>query len=506
VEDNAPSPGFHEFRGKASGHASSVFVYDKNTEQRGIIRKIVGRAGARAIDLTNVQQPTCSPKCCIAVVGMGPGIDNEAFRIIRKLKVTGFRIIACGEGAESWSLNVRCLPLLAGAGQLLDKAATDFTACLCRALEQALATETKAQQETQQIKSMMCAMGMVGQSTAMMRVFRRVVSFSALSDLPVLITGETGTGKEGLARALHQLDRKRCRGPFVPVNCGAIVPSLAESEFFGHRRGAFTGAERDRKGLIRSAEAGVLFLDEIGELDAVLQAKLLRVLEDSHVMGVGEDSDVKVNIRVLAATSRDLEKMGRQGCFRTDLFHRLKVLSIDVPALRERTDDLAPLIRHFLEKHRTLSAAVPAGVSAEFLEALRQVDLPGNVRQLENIVRQAIARRVTDNPLDLRDLPLELLQQLSALVPSGQPTPPVESGEFGRVEVVNYVVQLLELNDWNLSRSLKTCERHAMEAAMRRVAGNQSKAARLLGITPRSVYNKMHKHRMGFSRGSSRVL
>jgi len=400
---------------------------------------------------------------------------------------------------------MRCLPLLAGAGQLLDKAATNFTACLCRALEQALAIETKVQQEAQQIKSMMCALGMVGQSAAMMRVFRTVVSFSAISDLPVLITGETGTGKEGLARALHHLDRKRCHGPFVPVNCGAIVPSLAESEFFGHRRGAFTGAERDRKGLIRSAEAGVLFLDEIGELDAVLQAKLLRVLEDSHVLGVGEDSDVKVNIRVLAATSRDLAKMGRQGYFRTDLFHRLNVLSIEVPALRERSDDFSPLIRHFLEKYRTLGAAVPVGVSAEFLEALRQVELPGNVRQLENIVRQALARRVTDDPLDLRDLPLDLLQQLSALAPSAQPTAQVKSAEVGRVEVVNYIVQLLELNEWNLSRSLKACERHAMEAAMRRVAGNQSKAARLLGITPRSVYNKMHKHRLGSSRGSSQA-
>jgi DNA-binding NtrC family response regulator len=223
-------------------------------------------------------------------------------------------------------------------------------------------------------------------------------------------------------------------------------------------------------------------------------------------MGVGEDSDVKVNIRVLAATSRDLEKMGHQGCFRTDLFHRLKVLSIDVPALRERPDDLAPLITHFLEKYRSLCAMEPTGVSAEFLEALRQVELPGNVRQLQNIVRQALAQRESDHPLGLCDLPVELLQQLSALAPSAEPTAQVESGEVGHVEVVNYVVQLLELNEWSLSRSLKTCERHVMEAAMRHVGGNQSKAARLLGITPRSVYNKMHKHRLGSSRGSSRVL
>jgi DNA-binding NtrC family response regulator len=489
----------------AFGLAPSILVYDKSPEHRAIICKIVSQVSARPVKVINVQEPKCSAECCIAVVGMGTEIDSAELQVVRELKATGFRVIACGEGSESWSVKMRCLPLLAGAGQLLDKAATNFTACLCRALEQALAIETKAQQEAQQIKSMMCALGMVGQSAAMMRVFRTVVSFSAISDLPVLITGETGTGKEGLARALHHLDRKRCHGPFVPVNCGAIVPSLAESEFFGHRRGAFTGAERDRKGLIRSAEAGVLFLDEIGELDAVLQAKLLRVLEDSHVLGVGEDSDVKVNIRVLAATSRDLAKMGRQGYFRTDLFHRLNVLSIEVPALRERSDDFSPLIRHFLEKYRTLGAAVPVGVSAEFLEALRQVELPGNVRQLENIVRQALAQRVTDDPLDLRDLPLDLLQQLSALAPSAQPTAQVKSAEVGRVEVVNYIVQLLELNEWNLSRSLRACERHAMEAAMRRVAGNQSKAARLLGITPRSVYNKMHKHRLGSSRGSSQV-
>jgi DNA-binding NtrC family response regulator len=145
-------------------------------------------------------------------------------------------------------------------------------------------------------------------------------------------------------------------------------------------------------------------------------------------------------------------------------------------------------------------------VSADFLEALRQVELPGNVRQLENIVRHALARRESDDPLDLRDLPVGLLQQLSTSAPSAQPPPQVESGEFGRSDIMNYIVRLLEVNEWNLERSLETCERHAMEAAMRRVAGNQSKAARLLGITPRTVYNKMHKHRLGPSKASSREL
>ena len=177
---------------------------------------------------------------------------------------------------------------------------------------------------------------------AMTDVFRSIIRFSTLSDLPVLIVGETGTGKEGLARALHRLDPKRKEGPFVAVNCGAIAAPLAESEFFGHRRGAFTGADRDRKGLVRSAEGGVLFLDEIGELEAALQAKLLRVLQESRVLGVGEDRDIQVNVRVVAATNRDLDQMGQQSRFRADLFHRLNVLSIRVPPLSERADDLAP--------------------------------------------------------------------------------------------------------------------------------------------------------------------
>ena len=183
-----------------------------------------------------------------------------------------------------------------------------------------VSSATRHHEEAQQIMSVMRDMGMVGRSTAMMHVFRSVIRFSALSDLPVLIAGETGTGKEGLAHALHRLDPKRKTGPFVAVNCGAIATSLAESELFGHRRGAFTGADRERKGLIRSAEGGVLFLDEIGELDVSLQAKLLRVLQENRVLGVGEDRDIAVNIRVVAATNRNLSQMGQQSRFRADCF------------------------------------------------------------------------------------------------------------------------------------------------------------------------------------------
>ena len=195
-------------------------------------------------------------------------------------------------------------------------------------------------------------LGSVGESQAMMAVFHTVLRVSPLSDMPVLITGETGTGKELLAHAIHQLDPKRCHGPFIALNCSALSPGLAESELFGHRRGAFTGADRERKGLIRAAEGGVLFLDEIGELDDALQAKLLRVLQENRVLGIGDDQEVAVNVRIIAATNRNLDAMVQQRTFRADLFHRLNVLAIHIPPLRERPADLKPLIEHFLEKHQ----------------------------------------------------------------------------------------------------------------------------------------------------------
>ena len=496
--NNEPeTKGCNESGKESPGPAWRVILWDRHSGRRARIRRFVNGLGAHTIELPDILSAPFSATCCVAVVGTGVEFDGEGMHILRVLKQKGFEIIAYEDGAESWDVKLRCLPLLAGAARLLDSGATNFDCRLQDVLKQTLRAEAKNQEEAQQIKSTMRNMGMVGASPAMMRVFRFVVRFSALSDLPVLIFGETGTGKEGLARALHRLDPKRSGGPFVAVNCGAIPASLAESEFFGHRRGAFTGADRDRKGLIRSAEGGVLFLDEIGELDASLQAKLLRVLQENRVLGVGEDREIEVNVRVVAATNRDIDQMAQQSRFRADLFHRLNVLSFRVPPLHERGDDLAPLTKHFLEKYRSLCCGAVPEVGADFLDALRQIALPGNVRQLENLIRQALVRRQTDTTLGLCDLPAEAWEQLSqgSDVPLAPEREREGSGELDPHAIARYVRILLNENGWNLSRSLAHCEQEAVEAAMQRARGNQSESARLLGITPRSVYNKMRKYR-----------
>jgi transcriptional regulator with PAS, ATPase and Fis domain len=319
--------------------------------------------------------------------------------------------------------------------------------------------------------------------------------------------GETGTGKEMVARAIHRLDPNRRNGPFVPVNCGAINASLAESELFGHRRGAFTGAERDRKGLVRAAIGGVLFLDEIGDLDANLQSKLLRVLQEHRVLALGDDQEVPVDVRVIAATNRHLDDMARKGVFRADLFHRLHVLSVRIPPLRERPDDIAPLVRHFCARCDAAACEGADLVTEEFLEALRRVVLPGNVRQLENLVRRAFLTRQGDGPLRLSDLPPEIWIQIAdttgsdieqAAYDEQVPTPrsPVASQPSGVDDGVFDPVDVLDANSWKLWRSLDFCEHKIVVAALGASHGNRSRAARLLGISLRSIFNKMRKYRL----------
>ena len=223
----------------------------------------------------------------------------------------------------------------------------DFRKSYGGSRRKSLRKKTRELAENERFHVLMRTFGIVGESDAIKSAFRQALRVSSFSDLAVLITGESGTGKELMARAIHQLDPKRRRGPFVAINCGAISPGLAESEMFGHSRGAFTGADRDRKGFVRAADGGVLFLDEVGELGSDIQAKLLRVLQDHRVMSVGTDHDVGVDVRVIAATNRNLERMMEQGQFREDLFHRLNMLSVHLPPLRERVADLKPLVDNF---------------------------------------------------------------------------------------------------------------------------------------------------------------
>ena len=506
MEDNALNLESSNQRGTTiTARQGGVILWDQQPQRRARIRQLVQGLGARVIEILDLQCGISPGAFCVAALGIGCEADSAELSALRDLKRHGMQILAYGEGTESWSVKIKCLSLLAGATQLLDSSGANFDHQFKSALADLLSAEVEKHEEAQRIRSMMRDIGMVGSSPGIMQVFRCVVRFSALSDLPVLISGETGTGKEGLARALHCLDPKRSRGPFVAVNCGAIATPLAESEFFGHRRGAFTGADRDRKGLIRSAEGGVLFLDEIGELDAALQAKLLRVLQDGRVLGVGEDHDTKVDIRVVAATNRDLEGMAQHSKFRVDLFHRLNVLSIKVPPLRERLADLEPLTEHFLEKYRFLCSGGRPHVGMDFLDALRQISLPGNVRQLENMIRQALVGRRSEASLGLYDLPVEAWEQLSQGGGAAEASQSENAGcrDSAARLIADYVRVLLDANGWNLSRSLAHCEREAVEAAMRRAQGNQSKSARLLGITPRSVYNKMRKYRA--ETGKSRV-
>ena len=423
---------------------------------------------------------------------------------IRAYKQIDFTVLAYAEGAERWPLRIRCLLLVAGASHLLDSGQSGFECRLSCLLKQLLHAYTERASEDRRITETMARLGVVGRSQAIIDVFRTILRIAVLSDLAVLLTGETGTGKECLARITHQLDPKRCSGPFIALNCGALMPTLAESELFGHRRGAFTGAERERKGLIRAADGGVLFLDEIGELSESLQAKLLRVLQEGRVLAVGAEHEVSVNVRVVAATNRDLSSLASQGRFRGDLFHRLNVLSVRVPPLRERAADILPLVEFFMTKHQSLARkTIPIG--ADFVEALTITGLPGNVRQLENFVCQALISKVTDTPLGLPDLPAEVWQQLSR--PESALSAITTEGQSGAVNLPavpclaaadppNPWGDLLQSNPGSLSRSMELCERGLIRAALQRACGNQTETARLLGITPRSVYNKVRKHHL----------
>ena len=260
-------------------------------------------------------------------------------------------------------------------------------------------------------------------------------------------------------------------------------------------------ASASEEGLIRASHGGVLFLDEIGEMDLALQAKVLRVIQEGRVLSLGDDHEVAVDLRVIAATNRNLEDMVAQRTFRADLFHRLTILSMRIPPLRDRRDDLGALVEHFVSKHGHLVGPNPPRVGDDFMAALAQAELAGNAREVENVVRHAIVHSEGEPALTLSDLPPEMWTHVSQLDTVG---PPIAGGDDPRATLPGvdpavgsaFLWQMLSTNGWSLSRSLASCERSLVEGALRSTNGNQSRAARLLGLTPRSIYNKVRKYQL----------
>ena len=262
---------------------------------------------------------------------------------------------------------------------------------------------------------------MLGQAPAMQDVFRAIGRLSQ-SQVTVLITGESGAGKELVARALHK-HSPVANGPFVAINTAAIPKDLLESELFGHERGAFTGAQTQRRGRFEQAEGGTLFLDEIGDMPFELQTRLLRVLSDGHFYRVGGHSAVKTNVRVIAATHQDLEQRVKDGVFREDLFHRLNVIRLRLPSLRERAEDIPMLARHFLQKSAKQLGVEPKRIAPQALERLAAFDFPGNVRQLENICHW-LTVMAPAQVISVQDLPPEVLRPAPAvLAPEARSVP-----------------------------------------------------------------------------------
>ena len=309
------------------------------------------------------------------------------------------------------------------------------------------------------------APALLGVSSAIRKVLEQVRQI-APARIPALILGETGTGKELVARALHA-QSPRAGKPFVAVNCGALPDTLLESELFGHRRGAFTGAEQDKRGLFEEADGGTLFLDEIGEMSPALQVKLLRVLETQEVRAVGGTGHKRIDVRLVSATNRDLEASIEEGNFRQDLFYRINTVTIYVPPLRRRRVDIPFLAQHFAEEFGSEHAR-RITLDEEFLETLARFDFPGNVRELRNAVERSIALAAADGPVSPRHLVTSTGKSI--------PAPVARTG--------------------TLKERVEQVEREAIAEALKGFEGNRTKAAESLGLSRQGLRYKMRRLHM----------
>jgi two-component system response regulator PilR (NtrC family) len=315
---------------------------------------------------------------------------------------------------------------------------------------------------------------MIGRSEAMLEVFKMIETV-ARTNSTILLTGESGTGKGLVAQAIHFHSLRRER-PFVALNCGALPETLLESELFGHMRGAFTGADSNKKGLLEVAEKGTIFLDEIGEMSAVMQVKFLRVLQERRFRRVGGLDELSADIRVIAATNQELSRLVSEGRFREDLFYRINVIPISLPPLRERREDIPLLAEHFLAKYGDQMGKAITGISKEAMDRLGRHDWPGNIRELENVLERAVALETT---------PTILLESL----------PPALRGDGVRA-ASPMAADALPAGGIDLEAHVKEIERGYIAQALERAGGVQVKAAELLGMSFRSFRYYVKKYNL----------
>jgi DNA-binding NtrC family response regulator len=308
---------------------------------------------------------------------------------------------------------------------------------------------------------------LIGESEPMQAIYRLIDTLKE-NRSTVLVSGESGTGKELVARTIHERGPFAAR-PFLAVNCAGLSETLLDSQLFGHRRGAFTGALNDHDGVFRAAEGGTLFLDEVSEIPLALQAKFLRALQEREVTPLGSSLPVPVDVRIIAATNRDLEGEVDAGRFRKDLFYRLNVVHIELPPLRARADDVGPLVEHFVERFSRQYQVAPKRIAPEAMERLRAYPWPGNVRELQNTIERAFALSLAET-VTVADLPGRLRAH-GAPAPAG-----------------------VDLDDLP---SLEEAERRLIGAALEKSGGNKNEAARLLGIDRQRLYRKIEKYGLG---------
>jgi len=467
-----------------SATKARVLVADDEASIRFVLREALEEVGHEVVDVDSGE----------AAWSLLPGGGFDiAFLDIRMPEPTGLELLdrLRSMGSETVVVVITAQNTLENAVEAMKRGALDYlvkpfpVAAVLALVEKALRTralEREVRTLRREVRGRTSGGGdrLVGRSNAILDVFKTIGRIAA-RDVAVLITGESGTGKELVARAIHQASA-RAAGAFVAVNAAAIPRELLESELFGHEKGAFTGAIESRLGRFREASGGTLFLDEIGDMPLDLQAKLLRVLQSDEVTAVGGKRAEKVDVRIVAATHRDLDLHVREGRFREDLLYRLRVVPIEIPALRERTEDIAVLAEHFTARYADELGTQARLLSEPALDQLCAYEWPGNVRELENAIKRALVLASHDvlTPDDFAFL-------------RGTPPPPAEASGSLEEFVRGEVEAMLRGDDPRnvYPRILERTERPLLEAVLAHTGGNQLRAAALLGINRNTLRKKI---------------